>query len=218
MVIVRLPSPAFLLVVTFIVELPEPGAAMDDGENVTVNPLPCPEAEKPIAELNPPRVVVVIVDVPDELRPTENDAGEAETVKSAETAGVTVSETDVVCVRPPPVPVIVMLYVPGVVFDDTVKVAVEVPEPGAPMEVGLNVTVTPVGVPDADSETAELNPPETAVVMVEDPLLPAVTERDPVEEEIVKAGVPVDVPVRAPSRPAFGLPQPVTRSYPVTAE
>jgi len=111
-----------------------------------------------------------------------------------------------------------MLYVPGVVVDATLKVAVEVPDPGAAMEDGLKLTVTPDGAPDADNATNELNPPETAVVIVEGPLPPAVTESVVGEAEIVKAGVPLEDPVKAAIRPAFGLPHPVTRSYPVTAE
>lgn len=54
----------------------------------------------------------------------------------------------------------------------TAIVMVEEPEPGAAMEVGLKLTVTPVGWPVADNATPELKPPETAVVMAEEPLLP----------------------------------------------
>lgn len=100
----------------------------------------------------------------------------------------------------------------------TVKVAVEAPEPGAAIEVGLKLTVTPEGAPDAERDTAELNPPETAVVMVEVPLLPGATEMDAGDAESVKAGVCVVDPVSALIRPVFGLPHPVTRSKPVTAE
>lgn len=78
------------------------------------------------------------------------------------------------------------------------------------------VTVTPLGWPEAESVTALLNPPETAVVMVEVPVLPCATDTDDGEAEMVKDGV--CVPVSAAMRPAFGLPQPVTRSNPVTAE
>ena len=98
------------------------------------------------------------------------------------------------------------------VLEATVKVAVELPEPGAPMEDGLKATVTPEGAPEAKSATEELNPPETAVVMVDEPVLPAVTVSADGEAETVKAGVPVDVPVRAAMRPTLGLPHPVTRS------
>jgi hypothetical protein len=38
------------------------------------------------------------------------------------------------------------------------------PEPGALMEVGLKLTVTPVGWPAADKLIAESKPPETFVV------------------------------------------------------
>jgi hypothetical protein len=49
---------------------------------------------------------------------------------------------------------------------------VEVPAPGDPMDVGLKLTVTPVGWPDAVKAIAEAKPPDTAVVMLDDPLLP----------------------------------------------
>ena len=42
---------------------------------------------------------------------------------------------------------------------------VEVPAPV--IEVGVNVTVTPVGAPDATNMMAESNPPLTVLVMVE---------------------------------------------------
>ncbi len=47
-----------------------------------------------------------------------------------------------------------------------VKVSVELPLPGAAMELGLKLAVTPAGKPDAESEIAELNPPLTVVEMV----------------------------------------------------
>ena len=59
-------------------------------------------------------------------------------------------------------------------MEATAMVMVEVPAPV--MEVGLKLTVTPVGAPDEVSAIAELNPPVTAEVMVEVPLLPATTE------------------------------------------
>ena len=91
-------------------------------------------------------------------------------------------------------------------------VMVDVPEPGAAMDVGLKLTVTPVGWPLADKATAELKPPETVVVMVDVPLLPCTTETEAGEAERVKAG-DVLVGARALISPVpFGLPQPVTRS------
>lgn len=62
--------------------LPLPGAAMLMGLKLTVTPFGWPVALKPIAELNPPEMTLVIVDVP--LLPcmTETEAGEAEISKS----------------------------------------------------------------------------------------------------------------------------------------
>lgn len=54
----------------------------------------------------------------------------------------------------------------------TARVNVDVPEPGAAMDVGLKLAVTPVGAPDAVRAIAELKPPDTAVVMVDTPLVP----------------------------------------------
>ena len=69
------------------------------------------------------------------------------------------------CVTPPPVPVMVIGYVPIAALLATVIFISEVPEPGAPIEDGLKLTVTPEGWPVADNAMAELNPPETVVVM-----------------------------------------------------
>jgi len=90
-------------------------------------------------------------------------------------------------------------------------VMVDVPFPGAAMEAGLKLTVTPVGWPDADNAMAELKLPEIVVVMVEVPLLPCATETVVGEAEMVK--LEVDDGARRLIRPVvFGLPQPVTRS------
>ena len=61
---------------------------------------------------------------------------------------------------------------PVAVVEATAILMLEVPEPGAAMEVGLKLTVTPVGWPLAVNATAELKPPETAVVIVDAPLPP----------------------------------------------
>ena len=47
---------------------------------------------------------------------------------------------------------------------------VEVPEPGAAMELGLKVTAWRPPSPMADKEIAELKPPETEVVVVDLPV------------------------------------------------
>ena len=72
----------------------------------------------------------------------------------------------------PPVAVTVTFAVPVVAVAPAVKVRVELPLPGAAIEAGLKLAVTPVGTPDADRETAELKPPLTVVVMVDVPELP----------------------------------------------
>ncbi len=71
-------------------------------------------------------------------------------------------------------------------------VIVELPEPGAAMDAGLKLTVTPVGCPVADKATAEVNPPEIPTVMVDEPLLPCTTDAEAGEAEMVKLGFPPD--------------------------
>jgi len=91
-----------------MVELPEPGAAMDAGLKPTVTPAGCPVADKATAELNPPEMATPIVEVPLFPRPTVTAAGDPEMVKSGVSAGFTVSVTVVLCIRPPPEPVTVI--------------------------------------------------------------------------------------------------------------
>ena len=89
------------------------------------------------------------------------------------------------CETLPPVAVMVMLAVPVVAVLLAEKVRVELPPPGAAMEAGLKLAVTPAGNPEADNETAELKPPLTVVEMVEVPEEPWVT--------LSEAGVAVTV-------------------------
>ena len=88
------------------VELPDPGAAIDVGLKLTVTPAGAPLEVNATAELNPFTTVVVTVEAPFVPWATLTALGEAEIVKSG--AGVTVRLTVVLCVLPPPVPVIVM--------------------------------------------------------------------------------------------------------------
>ena len=104
---VRLPILAFLPTRTVMVEVPEPGAAIELGLKVTLFAAPCPEADKEIAELKPPETAVVIVDVPELPRTTLIVDGEAPTVKFG-LVPVTVSVTVVVSTVLPEVPVTVM--------------------------------------------------------------------------------------------------------------
>ena len=94
-VMVRFPGLPFLPTLTVMVDVPEPGAAMELGLKVTVWALPCPEADKLIAELKPPEMPVVILDVPELLRATLIDVGDALMVKLG-VVPVTVRETVVV--------------------------------------------------------------------------------------------------------------------------
>ena len=48
-------------------------------------------------------------------------------------------------------------------------VIVELPEPGAGIGLGSKLIVVPLGTPDADRLIGLLNPPLTAVVMVDVP-------------------------------------------------
>jgi len=107
MVMVRVPVVARLVVLMVKVEVPDPGDAMKLGLKVAVSPLPSPEADKVTAALIP-LATVVMVEVPDEPLSMVNEAGDAETDKLAVVPEVTVSDTVVVSVSPPPVPVMVM--------------------------------------------------------------------------------------------------------------
>ena len=67
---------------------------------------------------------------------------------------------------PPPVALTVTLNVPAAATLLAEIVSVELPLPGAAMEVGLKLAVTPDGKPEADSETAELKPPPVVMEIV----------------------------------------------------
>jgi hypothetical protein len=109
MVIVWTPVLAPVPTVTVIVDVPEPGAAMRLGLKVTFWALPCPEANKVIAESKPFSAAVVMVEVPDLPLTTVIAVGAALIVKLALAEAVTVRATVDVCVMPPPVPVTVIV-------------------------------------------------------------------------------------------------------------
>jgi len=89
-------------------------------------------------------------------------------------------------VTPPPVPVIVMGYVPVFAERETVRLKCAVPEPGAAIDAGLKLVVTPEGTPDAESAIAELKLPLSAVVTVAYPLWPWSRYPEAGETEMVK--------------------------------
>jgi hypothetical protein len=89
-----------------------------------------------------------------------------------------------------------MGYVPvGAVFE-TVRLKCAEPEPGAAMEAGLKLVVTPDGTPVAESEIAALNEPESAVVTVAYPLWPSRRYPELGETEMVKLPTGAAVTVR----------------------
>jgi hypothetical protein len=108
-----------------------------------------------------------------------------------------VNATVAVWVTPPPVAVTVTFEVPVVAVLLAEKVRVELPLPGAAMDVGLKLAVTPEGRPDADNEIAELNPPLTEVEIVLLPEPPCVTDTLVGEALMLKSGVAVAVMVNA---------------------
>lgn len=92
-----------------IVELPDPGAAIELGLKLMVTLLPPPEANKLIPALNPPDMAVVIVELPVFPGDTLIDAGDALMVKLGGFVPVTVRAT-VVCAKVlPEVPVTVIV-------------------------------------------------------------------------------------------------------------
>jgi len=105
-VMVWVPSAALRLAVILIVEVPAP--VIELGLKLMVTPLGCPVADNEMAESKPPVTVVVIVVLPELLRATLSEDGDALKEKPALTL-VTVSETVVVSIVLPEVPVTVML-------------------------------------------------------------------------------------------------------------
>jgi hypothetical protein len=110
---------------------------------------------------------------------------------------LTVSAIVAVWITPPPFAVTVTLVVPVVAVLVAEKVRVELPLPGAAIEAGLKLAVTPEGTPDADKDTAELNPLLTVIETVVLPEPPWVTDRLAGEALIAKSGVAVALTVRA---------------------
>ena len=89
----------------------------------------------------------------------------------------------------PPVAVTVTVAVPVVAVLLAENVNVELPLPGAAIEAGVKLAVTPAGNPDTDSETAELKPPLTVVETVVLPDPPCATLSEAGEATTVKSGV-----------------------------
>ena len=80
-VIGYVPAAVFVPTVRVMVELPAPGAAILLGLKLTVVPVGIPVADRLIALLKPPLMVVVMVDVPALPCTMPRDVGEAAIVK-----------------------------------------------------------------------------------------------------------------------------------------
>ena len=210
-VMVKVPVAARRLTVTVIFDVVLP--VIEVGLKPKVTLFSWPVAESAIVGV-PLVTCALIVALPDDPLVMVRVFGDALMANTGADA-VTVRVTLVVWVAPPPVPVTVMLYVPAATLDATARFNVELPVPGAAMDVGVKVGVTPAGYPLADKATAELNPFAAEVLIVTFPDFPCCTETEPGEAEMLKAGV--GGPERAAISAGVGLPQPVTRSKPVTA-
>ena len=127
------------------VEIPSPGEGVVCGLKLTVVPAGIPEADKLTAAAKPLPVMVKTLEVPCWPWAIVRAEGMARIVKLGCPLGVMVRVTVVVCLTPPPLPVTVIGYVPvGAKFTSLI-VMIELPEPGAPMVMGLKVTDTPMG-------------------------------------------------------------------------
>jgi len=203
---------AVLLTVNVSVELPLPGAGIGLGLKLAVTPVGRPAAESDTAELKPLLTDVEIVVLPELPCVTDSPEGVAVAVKSGAVAALTVRATVVVWAVPPPLAVIVTFEVPVVAVLLDEKVRVELPLPGAEMEGGLKLAVTPAGNPDTDNEIAELKPPLTPVEIVVAPEFPCVTESAAGEAARLKSGVVLGLKMTfstGAARFGWGLPQSV---------
>jgi hypothetical protein len=159
------------------------------GLNVAVTPVGSPEAANAMLPVNGLTSVTVMVSVP--LAPGATDRAAAEGLSVKLPLLVTVSETEVVALSVPEVPVMVIGYVPGTVDAATANVTtLEVAD-----EAGLNVAVTPVGMPEAANVTLPANGLTSVTVMVSVPLAPGAT--DSVDAEGFSVKLPCPTPPQA---------------------
>jgi hypothetical protein len=101
--------------------------------------------------------------------------------------------TVVVRVRPPPVPVTVIVAAPSVAVLDAVRVRTLLPPVAG---LGLAPAVTPAGKPLALNDTPAVNPPVRAMLIVLVPLAPRLIVRLGGLAERVKSGVATSFTVR----------------------
>jgi hypothetical protein len=164
MVTVTVPVVAVVLAVSVKVLVAVVGFGLKDA----VTPLGKPDADKLTLPLKPFCGVTVIVLAPLAPWVIVTLLGDAEIAKFTTGAGFTVSETVVVFVKLPEVPVMVTVTVPvaAVLLEVSVKVLVLV------VLLGLKEAVTPTGKPDADKLTLPLKPFCGVTEMLLAPLAP----------------------------------------------
>jgi hypothetical protein len=178
MVVVAVSAPDVPVIVTGYVPWVTPAAAVSVrvlvpavgfGLKVAVTPVGCPVAARVTLPVNPPASVTVMTLVlPASVGVIVKLAGFADSEKLG--PAVTVTETVVVAVELPEVPVTVIVVVPGVADPLAIsdKVAVVV------VEVGVKVAVTPVGKLEAARLTLPVNPFKSVTVIVVFPAAPPV--------------------------------------------
>lgn len=130
------------------------------GPKDAVTPAGKPEADKLTLPVKPFWGVTATVEVTVAPRPMLKEFGERERAKFG--AGITVRDTAVTCAKLPDVPLMVTAKVPRV----AVLLAVNVSALVAVVLLGMNVALTPLGKPDAESVTALLKPLSRFTVMV----------------------------------------------------
>jgi hypothetical protein len=164
MVTVAVPVVAVLLAVSVNVLVLVVLLGLKDG----VTPPGRPVADKLTLALNPFCGVTVIVLVPLAPGAMVRLFDDGESVKLATGTAVTVREMVVAFDKLPDAPVTVIVTVP--VFAVPLAVSVNVLVPA--VVIGLKDAVTPLGIPDADKLTLELNPFCGVMVIVLAPLAP----------------------------------------------
>lgn len=142
-------------------------ATVLEGSGVAVTPLGSPLAVSATLPTKPFNGFTVIVLVPLVPCTTVRLVGLAESVKLGG-GTVTVSDTTVVCVKLPEIPVTVTLYDPTATALLTVSVKVLL----LVVLTGENAAVTPLGIPLADSATAPAKVPIGCTVIRLEPLPP----------------------------------------------
>src|SRR5262245_6201327 len=155
------------------------------GLTLGVTPAGAPLALNVTPPVKPPVRVIVIVLVPLAPRLIVKLAGLADSVKSGVCTSLTMRLNGIFRVRPPPVPVMVIVTDPSAAVLDAATVISVLP-PGAGF--GLKLMVTPAGGALALKVTLSAKPPVRVIVIVLVPLAPRTTFRLVGEADSAKSG------------------------------